>query len=63
VTPPDPDHVDVVARQMHARECVPVAAKLTRWSDAHIRRDRRWAEEFLAGLHEAGYTLTTLEES
>lgn len=60
---PDPDHVQVLAVSMHAVDCLPGVMPYDRYSERHRKSHERKAHLFLNRLHNAGYTLTTAEES
>lgn len=59
----DPDHVQVLAAQLHAVFCLPGSAPRDRYSKTHLGADERNAAHLLAGLANAGYVLTTKAEA
>lgn len=59
----DPDHVQVVTAQVHDIWCLPGSLPIARYSKTHLGVDERLAKHLLAGLDNAGYTLTTKEEA
>jgi hypothetical protein len=60
---PDPDHVQVLAAQLHTVECLPGSMPYARYSDRHRGVHERRARLVLSGLSDAGYTLTATKES
>lgn len=63
MTTPDPDHVQVVAAQMHTVECLPGSLPYARFSQRHRDVHARRAKLLLSGLGNAGYTLTSVQEA
>lgn len=61
MTAPDPDHVHVLAAQMHTVECPPGSMPYARFSQRHRDVHARRARLLLAGLRDAGYALTSEE--
>lgn len=56
----DPDAVQVVAQVLHLTDCPP---RLVPESRRHHEDHERYAKQLLAGLRNAGYTLTSAKEA
>lgn len=59
----DPDHVQVVAKQLHTQFCLLGSKSDATYSREHWGTHQRGAERFLAGMANAGYTLATKAEA
>lgn len=57
---PDPDHLRVVELTTHNIECQP-DVPYERYGRRHRKDHHDFAHQFLNGLHNAGYTLTSKE--
>lgn len=60
---PDPDHVQVLAKQLHLENCLPGPVPYAQYSQDHRDGHTRRARRVLVGLGNAGYSLTTSEVS
>lgn len=60
---PDPDHLRVAELTLHNIECHPGGMPYERYNPGHRKAHREFAHQFLNGLFNAGYTLTTTEEA
>lgn len=59
---PEPDHVQVLAVQLHVVDCPSKSLPYANSSQRHRKAHVSCSSRVLTGLRNAGYTLTSLEE-